>query len=176
MIEIQEPQTILIANDAPGDLRALSEILQEHGYRIRVAANGKQALESARLVNLRGTRRTYVAVQRGQVLHVEDSILGNIEFRPRAARTASAGPAPSYSVELTGGRDRGMDMQGMRGERGDRRGSATRGARARTSQRAGTGRRAAPGAAPGRAGAAGGGRIPRSLDYGLRLTSSLIAR
>jgi hypothetical protein len=142
--------------------------------RAGTARPGAERLDSAGLVNLRGTRRTYVAVQRGQVLHIEDSIIGKVEFRPGRAQTASAGPALPYSMQLTGGRRGDMDMQGMRAERGAGRGAASRARGGGATHRAAAGQRATPGAA--RAGAAGGGRIPRSLDYGLRLTSSLIAR
>jgi signal transduction histidine kinase len=49
MNESAKVETILIADDNPDNLRVLGNILRRHGYRIRVAVNGKQVLESAQL-------------------------------------------------------------------------------------------------------------------------------
>jgi sigma-B regulation protein RsbU (phosphoserine phosphatase) len=38
---------ILVVDDTPANLRLLSQILQEHGYRVRAVTNGPRALESA---------------------------------------------------------------------------------------------------------------------------------
>lgn len=40
---------ILVVDDVPDNLRLLSKLLREHGYRVRVAINGKMALTSAML-------------------------------------------------------------------------------------------------------------------------------
>jgi len=118
-------------------------------------------LDSARLVNLEGNRRTYVTRYTGKVIHTEDTILGEVEFRTAAARTA-LNHAPSYKVKLTAGRG----GRGGRGGMSAGRGGAARGGTAR----AATGTRTAPGrtTAPTR------GIIPPRLDYGFRLTTDLI--
>jgi CheY-like chemotaxis protein len=47
MSETANTETILIVDDNPDNLRVLGGILRERGHHIRIAANGKQALESA---------------------------------------------------------------------------------------------------------------------------------
>jgi hypothetical protein len=146
------------------------------------AATGRRAtagtLESARLISLEGTRRTYVGRQTGVVLRTEDTILGKVEFRA-AQQAASASGLSRYELDLTGGM-----MMGARGGRG---GGGGRGARAGgagggaggagAQRRAGAGRAAGAAAAPARgAGLQGAGRIPARLDYGFRLTNDLVAR
>ncbi len=41
-------QTILVVDDNPDNLRLLSGILQEHGYRVRLVPNGERALATIR--------------------------------------------------------------------------------------------------------------------------------
>jgi hypothetical protein len=141
------------------------------------------ALESARLVDLEGERRTYVTLETGRVLYTEDTLRGKVEFRAAASTTAAArttASLSSYEVGLSGMMGGGMRGGGaMRGGAGmaggGMRGGATRGAGA---MRGGmqAGQRAPGAAAPGRAPAAEPGRqVPPSLDYGLRLTSELTA-
>jgi two-component system, sensor histidine kinase and response regulator len=43
-----EPQTILIVDDVPDNLYLLNKILRDRGYRVQLASNGQQALDSAR--------------------------------------------------------------------------------------------------------------------------------
>ncbi len=119
---------------------------------------------SARLVDLDGTRRTYLTRTSGRILHTEDTILGQVEFRAAAQRAASqsSGSTGTLSVELTQGR--GM-RGGMRG--GGMRGGGRGGARGGRAGRAGTA------GAPGQR-AAAAGSIPPRLDYGFRLTSDLV--
>jgi len=125
---------------------------------------------SARLVDLQGTRRTYLTRQSGRILHTEDTILGQVEFRAAAQRVAALADGP-FAVELTGAR--GM-RGGMRGG-GGMGGGGMRGGQARGgaggAQRGGAGGRAAGAQRPG---AAAGGIIPPRLDYGFRLTTDLI--
>jgi len=137
-------------------------------------------LLSARLVDLQGTRRTYLTRQSGRILHTEDTILGQVEFRAAAQRVAALADGP-FAVELTGARGgRGMRGGGMRGERGGMRGGGMRGGGMRGGGARGgagaAGRRAAGGRAAGaqRPGAAAAGIIPPRLDYGFRLTTDLI--
>ncbi len=125
-------------------------------------------LESARLINLEGTRRTYVGRQTGVVLRTEDTILGKVEFRA-AQQTASASGVSRYELDLTGGM-----MGGMRGSmRGTRGGAGARGG----ARGAGAGRAAGAAATPARgAGPQAAGNIPARLDYGFLLTNDLVAR
>ncbi len=140
------------------------------------------ALQSARLVDLEGTRRTYITRQTGRVLHTEDTILGRVEFR--AASQVAQADTERFTVELTQGGMGGPGGGGGRGGRGMRggaRGGAMGGARggARTGAARGAtrARAAQPGTAAGgaaQAPAGGGARnIPPKLDYGLRLTTDL---
>lgn len=46
---LKSQKNILIVDDTPDNLRLLSQLLTEHGYRVRAATNGRQALESASL-------------------------------------------------------------------------------------------------------------------------------
>lgn len=43
-----EPEEILIVDDTPANLRLVSQILTQHGYRVRAVTGGARALESAR--------------------------------------------------------------------------------------------------------------------------------
>jgi len=43
----QAPDEILVVDDTPANLRLLSQILVEHGYRVRAVTSGARALESA---------------------------------------------------------------------------------------------------------------------------------
>jgi sigma-B regulation protein RsbU (phosphoserine phosphatase) len=43
-----EPEEVLIVDDTPANLRLLSQILAEQGYRVRAVSSGARALESAR--------------------------------------------------------------------------------------------------------------------------------
>ncbi len=47
MSELEEKQTILIADDNPDNLKLLKETLNGFGYKVRVATDGKAAVESA---------------------------------------------------------------------------------------------------------------------------------
>ena len=49
MIKSTEPEEILIVDDIPANLKLLSQILRDHGYKVRVAVNGSQAIESTHL-------------------------------------------------------------------------------------------------------------------------------
>jgi len=142
------------------------------------AATGRRAavgtLESARLTNLEGTRRTYVGRQTGVVLRTEDTILGKVEFRA-AQQTASASGVSRYELDLTGGMMGGMrgSMRGTRGGAGARGGARGAG----TARGAGAGRAAGAAATPARgAGPQAAGNIPARLDYGFLLTNDLVAR
>jgi len=134
-------------------------------------------LLSARLVDLQGTRRTYLTRQSGRIFHTEDTLLGQVEFRAAAQRVAALADGP-FAVELTGGRGGRGGRGGMRG--GGMRGGGARGGGARGGGARGGGGAAQRGAAGGRAagaqrpGAAAGGIIPPRLDYGFRLTTDLI--
>lgn len=125
-------------------------------------------LQSVRLVDLGGTRRTYLTRETGRILHIEDTILGKVEFRVSGMRTASGAGATGYDLALTamgGGRGmRGGGRGGMRG--GGMRGGARRGAASQALP--GTGAR--PGA--GQAGA----QIPQRLNYGFQLTTDLVSK
>ncbi len=126
------------------------------------------ALERVRLLDLEGSRRTYLERDTGRILHMEDTILGKIQFQVSATQTASAPGASAYALELTQmrGRRGGMGMRGG-GRRGGGRPGMMRGGRL------GSGARA-PGAAPGRpAGVQAGTNIPPRLNYGFRLTMDL---
>jgi hypothetical protein len=134
------------------------------------AAPGRAAageVESARLVDLEGTRRTYLTRATGTVLRTEDTILGKVEFRGAARQRAAADIERPHSIELTQQRGRqarggGPGMRGMRGGRGGmRRGAGTSRGAAATPR---------PGAQPR------GGAIPPRLDYGFRLTTDLVTR
>jgi hypothetical protein len=133
-----------------------------------------QAVGSARLVDLQGTRRTYVDREVGSVLQIQDTILGKLEFRA-ALGSASASGVTGYAVSLTQGMrgPMGMGMRGAmggdRGMRGGMMGPRARGA-AGARQRTGTAARRAPGAV------AGAGRVPLRLEYGFELTTDLVAR
>jgi hypothetical protein len=127
-------------------------------------------LLSARLVDLQGTRRTYLTRQSGRILHTEDTILGQVEFRAAAQRVAALADGP-FAVEMTGARGmRGGMGGGMGGMRGGMRGEGARGG-AGGAQRGAAGGRAAGAQRPG---AAAAGIIPPRLDYGFRLTTDLI--
>ncbi|MGD9246946.1 MAG: response regulator, partial [Desulfobacteraceae bacterium] len=54
LIQQTDPYDILIVDDTPESLELLGRILDEHGYRVRPAANGRHALKSvaARLPEL----------------------------------------------------------------------------------------------------------------------------
>lgn len=125
-------------------------------------------LERVRLVELEGTRRSYLTRETGHVLQMEDTILGKVEFRV-ATRVASTSGGEVYSVELTqmggmrGGMGGGM-RGGMRGGMGGgMRGGMRGGAGGGTQGRGSTGVR-------GPTGAQTGTRIPPKLDYGFQLT------
>ena len=123
-------------------------------------------VQSARLVDLQGTRRTYLT-RTGRVLHTEDTILGQVQFvsGSQVARSAGGG----FAVELTGmGGMRGGGGRGGRGGGGGMGGG--RGARGGAAQ---GGRAGRAGQAPG---AAGPKSIPAKLDYGFRMTTDLIAQ
>lgn len=142
------------------------------------AARGPVTLDSARLVNLEGTRRTYVTRETGRVMFTEDTIRGKVEFRTvtGAATQASAGPAGGYTMALTamrggGGRRGGGGMRGGMMGGGGMRGAATRGAPGAARQPAG----GPPTAGAGPA-AEAARQIPSSLDYGLRLTTEFLVR
>jgi hypothetical protein len=125
-------------------------------------AGAAQQLQSAQLVDLEGSRLTYITRQTGRVLHTEDTVLGQIEFRV-ASQQAARNPGGRLVVELTG-------AGGMRGGRGmTMRGAARAGVGARAGAQ-----RATAGRAGAAAGAAGAKRIPPRLDYGVRLTTDLI--
>jgi sigma-B regulation protein RsbU (phosphoserine phosphatase) len=47
MEQQQPPHEILIVDDTPANLRLLSQILVEHGYRVRAVTSGARALQSA---------------------------------------------------------------------------------------------------------------------------------
>jgi hypothetical protein len=124
-------------------------------------------------VDLEGTRLTYITRQTGRVLHTEDTILGQVEFR--VASQVARNPGGRFVVELTG-------MAAMRGARGmagrvqagrTMRGAARAGAGTRGGVRAGA-QRATAGRAGAAQGAAGAKRIPPKLDYGFRLTTDLV--
>jgi hypothetical protein len=126
------------------------------------------ALERVRLVELEGSRRTYLERDTGRILHMEDTILGKVQFQASAIRTASAPVARAYALELTqrrGGRGMGRGMRGG-GRRGGGRAGMMRGGRGGAAR--------APGAAAGRPAAAPAGTIiPPKLNYGFRLTMDL---
>ncbi len=150
------------------------------------AAAGRPAassLDSARLVDLVGERRTIVTRESGRVMHLEDTIQGKIEFRVAAGatqRASAAGVIGNATVELTGGM-RGGGGRGGGGRGGGGRGGGMRGGGGggRGGGRGG-GARGGGGRGGGRAGAAGGAQgapaarqVPSSLDYGFRLASDL---
>ncbi len=126
-------------------------------------------LLTARLVDLEGTRRTYLTRRSGRVLRTEDTILGEVEFRAASQRAALQSPSStgSLSIELTQGRGMrgGMRGGGMRG--GGMRGGGMRGGGMRGGMRGGR-----AGTTLGQRPAAG--NIPPRLDYGFRLTSDLV--
>lgn len=134
------------------------------------AAPGRAAageVESARLVDLEGTRRTYLTRATGTVLRTEDTILGKVEFRGAASQRAAADIERPHRIQLTqrrgmGGRGGGPGMRGMRGER--------------AGMRRGTGARRGATATPRPGTQARGGAIPPRLDYGFRLTTDLVTR
>jgi hypothetical protein len=117
-------------------------------------------LLTARLVDLEGTRRTYLTRRSGRVLRTEDTILGEVEFRAASQRAAlqSPGSAGSLSIELTQGR--GMRGGGMRG--GGMRGGGMRGGGMRGGGMRGGMRGGRAGTTLGRRPAAG--NIPPRLD------------
>ncbi|MFB3881590.1 MAG: hypothetical protein ACE149_10020 [Armatimonadota bacterium] len=154
---------------------------------------GVPQLQSAQLVDLQGTRRTYLTRQTGRVIHTEDTILGQVQFRSGSQVAQRA--IGALTTELTGmggrrgGMGGGMRGGGMRGggARGGAgmRGGAMGGARGGAMGGAGRGMRggagAAGGTARGRAGQGAAGQtptgpkvIPAKLDYGFRLTTDLI--
>ncbi len=143
----------------------------------RGAAAG--TLQSARLVDLEGTRRTYLTRQSGRVLYTEDTILGQVEFRAGGQAMARSFEVP-LTIELTGGmrggRRGGGGMRGGGGGGGGgmRGGGGGGGMGGGGGRRGGQGtQRGATGRAPGE-GATRGGNIPPRLDYGFRLTTELV--
>jgi len=132
------------------------------GQQTRTRTGGAVAVDSVRLTDVKGTRRTYLTTVTGRVLHTEDVIMGKVEFRAGAQRVSASGVG-GYSVALTGG----MMGGGGRGARGMRAGAsraggqrATAGQPARTTQ---------PGAPTGT-------ELPPSLDYALKLTGDLLVQ
>ncbi len=137
------------------------------------ARPGTITLESVRLANAKGTRRTYLTTVTGRVLHTEDVVMGKLEFRAVTQLASSSG---GYSVSLTqmmGGGRRGGGMRGggMRGG-GMRGGGAGRGSR-RTAGGAQTRRATSPSA---RTSAPSAKEVPANLDYALKLTGDLLIR
>ena len=124
-------------------------------------------LQRVRLVDLEGTRRTFLAHESGRVLHMQDTILGSVQFDVASTRVASAERAGDYTLELTQMRG-GMMGGGMRG--GGMRGGGMRGGGMRGG---GTGRQAG-GAAAARPGAPAASQIPPKLRYGFELTVDLV--
>ena len=152
------------AGRGPG-ARAPGAAAQQRAGPQRPAAG---AVESARLVDLEGTRRTYLTRATGTVLHTEDTVLGKVEFRAVSQR-ASLDIERPYTIRLTqmrGPGGRGASMRGMRGRRAERGRAGARGTRA--------GRQ--PGAAARPGAQRGGGAVPPRLDYGFRLTTDLVTR
>jgi len=126
------------------------------------ARTGGLALESVRLTDVKGTRRTYLTTISGRVMHTEDTIMGKVEFRVGLQQASGRGSG-APSLELTGGM-----MGGGRG--------AGRMGTARTG-RAGAQRQ--PAAQPSRTAqpqAAAAAQYPSSLDYALRLTGDLVVQ
>jgi PAS domain S-box-containing protein len=48
--DMEDPSTVLLVDDNPQNLAALSKILAEHGYNIRTAINGQVALKSVQTI------------------------------------------------------------------------------------------------------------------------------
>jgi len=130
-------------------------------------------LQRAHLVDLEGTRRTFLARESGRVLHMQDTILGSVQFQVAATRVASAERAGGYTLELTQMRGGGMRGGGMRG--GGMRGGGMRGGGMRGGgMRGGGAGRQAGGAAAARPGAPAASQIPPKLRYGFELTVDLV--
>ena len=128
-------------------------------------ATGPGVLQTAKLVDLQGTRTTYLARRDGRVVHTEDTIRGRVEFR--SAQTASL-PLSRFSVGLTQMRG-GMGGGGMRGGMGGQGGGMRGGMGGQGGQQGRQGGTRAGGtvtAAPVVT------RYPTSVDYGFRLTTS----
>lgn len=127
-------------------------------------------LQRAQLVDLEGTRHTYITRQSGRVLRIEDTITGQVEFRT-SSQVAQAAGSP-YSLQLTqmmgGGMRGGMGgrMGGMRGGMDGRGGMSGRQGQTRSGATTRAGTQAGRTAATART-------IPAKLDYGFRLTTEL---
>jgi hypothetical protein len=136
-------------------------------------ATGPGVLQTAKLVDLQGTRTTYLARRDGRVVHTEDTIRGRVEFR--SSQTASL-PLSRFSVGLTQMRG-GMGGGGMRGGMGGGMGGGMRGG---TGGQQGGRQGGQQGRQGGTRAGAGGTvtaapvvtRYPTSVDYGFRLTTS----
>ena len=128
-------------------------------------------LQRVGLVDLEGTRRTFLARESGRVLHMQDTILGSVQFQVASTRVASAERPGGYTLELTQMRGGGMGG-GMRGGGmgGGMRGGGMRGGGMRGG---GTGRQAG-GAAAARPGGQAGSQIPPKLRYAFELTVDLV--
>jgi hypothetical protein len=148
---------------------------------------GAGQLQSARLVDLQGTRRTYITRQTGRVIHTEDTILGQVQFLSGSQVARNAGGP--FTVVLTGmggmrgGRGGGGGMRGGMGGggmRGGMGGGGMRGGMGGGGTRGGMRGGAAQGGRAGQGaqapGAAGPKTIPSKLDYGFRMTTDLIVQ
>lgn len=135
-------------------------------------------LQRVRLVDLEGTRRTFLTRESGRVLHMQDTILGSVQFQVASTRIASAERPGGYTLELTQMRGGGMRGGGMRG--GGMMGGGMRGGgmmgggmRGGGMRGGGTGRQAG-GAAAARPGGQAGAQIPPKLGYGFEFTVDLV--
>ena len=113
-------------------------------------------LQRVRLVDLEGTRRTFLTRESGRILHMQDTILGSVQFQVASTRIASAERPGGYTLALTQMRGGGMRGGGMRG--GGMRGGGMRGG----------------GAAAARPGGQAGAQIPPKLGYGFEFTVDLV--
>jgi hypothetical protein len=124
-------------------------------------------LQRVRLVDLEGTRRTFLTREGGRILHMQDTILGSVQFQVASTRVASAERPGGYTLELAQMRGGGMRGGGMRG---GMMGGGMRGG----GMRAGGTSRQAGGAAAVRPGAQAGPQIPPKLRYGFELAVDLV--